>query len=334
MFEVRNAGVKGLGVFATSLIPRGTRIFSERPLLGIRYDQSSGDVYPAFRSLSVNDRGKLLSLSGHRTRNIGALRWSYVVWYTLLEGWQNLVGRKGWIRPTRRSLVEHNTLLNIFRTNNFALNAGSKMSQAIFPRIARLNHSCVPNVQGGFNDEVGKLHVHALRDINAGTELTLSYLDDGGMLRAERAEKLETYGFDCGCAICNGETVLGQESEARREKIRQTISTYAQEQGVEGGERGQTKELGAIMEVIRLMREEGFVGREVTGMYFEAARLNGAMGEKEEALRCAEEGLKMDERCLGNDHKMYRESLVKVEEYRKALEATYGSVDVNNRERV
>lgn len=41
------------------------------------------------------------------------------------------------------------------------------------------------------------------------------------------------------------------------------------------------------------------------GRYFEAARINGELGEDEEALRCARMGSGLDRYCLGVDHPEY-----------------------------
>jgi hypothetical protein len=76
MYEIRSAGVKGLGIFAKSFIPRGTRIFSEQPLLAIRQDQDARHICAAFRLLSVEDRRSLMSLSHHATKESSIIRWS------------------------------------------------------------------------------------------------------------------------------------------------------------------------------------------------------------------------------------------------------------------
>ncbi|KAK8151217.1 hypothetical protein BKA80DRAFT_184592, partial [Phyllosticta citrichinensis] len=75
---------------------------------------------------------------------------------------------------------------------------------AICAEASRLNHSCTPNIQFTWNENVlgGAITMHALRDILPGEEITASYVD---LLRstAERKEKLHNaYGFDCACAVC------------------------------------------------------------------------------------------------------------------------------------
>ena len=50
--------------------------------------------------------------------------------------------------------------------------------------------------------------------------------------------------------------------------------------------------------------------------YFEAAKLNGKLGKCEDALRCVERGLQIDEDCLGMDHELYQKSLKDTEALR------------------
>ena len=48
------------------------------------------------------------------------------------------------------------------------------------------------------------VRLEALRDIEAGEELTMSYIDEGESLE-ERKVALASYGFVCGCDKCVGE---------------------------------------------------------------------------------------------------------------------------------
>ena len=82
----------------------------------------------------------------------------------------------------------------------------------LFQVVATMNHSCesvasVEYVAGG-----NRAVVIASEDIPAGTEVTISYIDEDGDV-AERTELLSNYGFVCSCDKCNRE-----RAEARREK--------------------------------------------------------------------------------------------------------------------
>jgi hypothetical protein len=309
MYLVSSAGIKGLGVFATKLIPRGTRIISERPAFGIRHDQGPGDVYLAFRLLRDNDRAKVLELSGHATKKLELMRWVHVLWYTARSG--------GF--PSLRSLQQHKALLNIFRSNAFSLNSGSRFSQAIFPQIARMNHTCIPNAQANFNDQTDRMNVHALRDIVPEEEITLCYLDDAGeMWRQGREQNLASYGFKCDCPICDIYDPAADKSAERRLDI---MNTMLQIRDMPEEKRSKAVELEALMKIIELMRKEGVAGRELAARYFGAAQMNKELGELDQALKCAEEGLRVDEYSLGTDHTTYWKDLGQVNEYRTLLQA-------------
>ena len=58
----------------------------------------------------------------------------------------------------------------------------------------------------------------AVRDIAAGEELTITYVD--AMLpRAERQARLHDWGFNCTCAHCAAGDADGAESDARLRRI-------------------------------------------------------------------------------------------------------------------
>lgn len=268
MYEVRSAGIKGLGVFATSLIPRGTRIFSERPLLALRQDQDAEHIFAASRLLSAEDRAKLMGLSHYASKEALIIRWSQALGYTLKQTFLAIVGRIG--SPggggAGFGLTGHVRALSIFRSNSFNLGSGSIFRQALFPNIARINHSCVPNAQGSFHDEMGKFNVHATRDIGADEELTLSYLHERGAVRESRQRRLfEGYGFSCDCPACDLRLESGRNGEEGRMQLQKVLGEYAvsvSESRVESPE----KELEMIRQFIRLLEGEGIAGRELASL--------------------------------------------------------------------
>jgi len=62
------------------------------------------------------------------------------------------------------------------------------------------NHSCLPNagvVQNSFRSEV-----RALKDIEAGEEILINYIDPLATSTERKTDIKERYGFDCGCLDC------------------------------------------------------------------------------------------------------------------------------------
>jgi len=72
---------------------------------------------------------------------------------------------------------------------------------ALFPHVAALNHSCIPNCTVTYLDS-NEIVVFALRDILKGEELTISYVDQEKPQDVRCEELKERYGFICGCDAC------------------------------------------------------------------------------------------------------------------------------------
>ncbi|KAF2495771.1 SET domain-containing protein [Lophium mytilinum] len=319
IYEIRQAGAKGLGLFATNPIARGTRILSERPLLAIRQDQDVDGIFYAAKSLTKNDKKALLDLSGHSGgQHLELVRWMQVVWWNV----KNLVGS---VRqpstitssiPSIRSMQEHMAIFNVFRSNSFNLGGRGRIQQAVFDNVARINHSCLPNAQGNFHSTLGRFNVHALRDIKSGEEVTLNYLPELGAVAASRGSKLRKgYGFECDCVACDLTSARGKLGEERRAEERKRIKEFAAT--VEKNAEGLVAELKMTERFIQLFEAEGITGREVASMYFEVAKLNVKLGRRDEAIQCAEKGLELDEYCIGSDHPTYEDGV----EFIKALKS-------------
>lgn len=281
MYEVRAAGVKGLGVFAKQLIPRGTRIFSERALLTIAHGgdgAGAGSILESLGPLTLLQRATLLRLSGGApSRDVALLRWGQVAWYRTLEAFFTLRSRMGIARaePAIRSekspeiqdssialrISEHVQILAIFRSNAFNI---GKDRQAIFPRIARINHSCVPNAQGHFHEGLERLNIHATRNILDGEEIMINYLKETGVaLRRQRQDKLlEGYGFDCDCPSCDIQSESGRDGERRRVEGLSKLAKYT-EKAAESGSSSQDMEgeLAMMMVMVELFEKQGLTGR-------------------------------------------------------------------------
>lgn len=282
MYEVRAAGVKGLGVFAKQLIPRGTRIFSERALLTIPHGgegAGAGSILESLGPLTLLQRGTLLNLSGGApSRDVALLRWGQVAWYRTLQAFVTLRSRLGaararsvpqngiedskiWNSSMALRISEHVQILAIFRSNAFDIGMDR---QAIFPRIARINHSCVPNAQGHFHEGLERLNIHATRDILDGEEVMINYLKETGVaLRTQRQGKLlEGYGFDCDCPACDINSESGRDGERQRVEGLSKLAKYAQEATESGASSQDTEgELAMMMAMVKLFEKQGLTGR-------------------------------------------------------------------------
>lgn len=87
-----------------------------------------------------------------------------------------------------------------------------------------MNHDCRPNAHYYFDPHTLTQHVHALRTIIPGEELTISYIDPT-QSTAERLAALKlSWGFPCSCAACTASPAPKAASDAR---IAQILSLQA-----------------------------------------------------------------------------------------------------------
>ena len=74
---------------------------------------------------------------------------------------------------------------------------------ALFPKTARVNHSCTPNAHAHCRPESGSQMVYSLRDIQPGDEIEIAYFDFT-MSVNHRQDRAKSWGFRCTCAACTG----------------------------------------------------------------------------------------------------------------------------------
>ncbi|KAF2639530.1 SET domain-containing protein [Massarina eburnea CBS 473.64] len=238
VWEARPSRGKGIGVFATRPLDPGDIILAELPVIiiepplirdGVAYPLTSVEplLQAAFDTLSEEHKSAVLSLHAHLT-------------------------------PEEASDTE-TRLLPIFRSNAYLV--GSLMSEfGLFPKGARINHSCRPNSNQVWIDKTGKRVVRAIRRIEEGEEISATYLP---LLqsRKERQRALSQYGFKCTCSAC----VLGkaeqEASDKRRNDIRLAFHDFEPHlslsvpQSVADKRKAQMN-VEASMQLVKLLEEE------------------------------------------------------------------------------
>ncbi|CAK9084680.1 unnamed protein product, partial [Durusdinium trenchii] len=75
---------------------------------------------------------------------------------------------------------------------------------ALFASVARMNHSCAPNVKVTFPRNSSTLLATSVLNISAGDELCLCYINQEADVQTRRRRLLE-YGFTCCCSRCLAE---------------------------------------------------------------------------------------------------------------------------------
>lgn len=122
-------------------------------------------------------------------------------------------------------------LMSIFRTN-----ANINYEKiGIFPKIARINHSCRPNAGNAWSDSRNARVIYAYRDIEEGEEITVSYIP---LIKSkkERNQRLEQYGFECTCEACALDAEKSKESDKNRWRISEGLEDLTTKVG-DGKER-------------------------------------------------------------------------------------------------
>lgn len=199
VFVVRPSKGKGLGVFALRDLDIGDIVMREAPILKIDPpDYVRGTGYPMsqvtelvrreFENLSPIAQEEVMSLTYHATADEEATM---------------------------------DKLGIIFRTN--AYNTDDQIG--LFPKIARINHSCRPNTSYYWSNKLNRRVVYASRKIKRGEEFFVSYI---GLLSAheERQKRLDRYGFKCACEACAAAQAAKRISDQRREEISKAFTDF------------------------------------------------------------------------------------------------------------
>ncbi|KAK8135533.1 hypothetical protein PG984_003473 [Apiospora sp. TS-2023a] len=184
LYEMLEIPDRGKGLVARCNIKRGTRILCEKPLFVVANMQPevlNGIVASKLRSMSKEQQTQFLSLHN------------------------NFPGK--------------HAFAGIVRTNALPCGPGAATG-GVYPEICLINHSCRPNCHNSWNEAIdgGQETIHAIRDILAGEELTISY-DKGGPAQVRKAHLKTAFGFDCTCDLCSLPAAELQASDARRRLI-------------------------------------------------------------------------------------------------------------------
>lgn len=123
----------------------------------------------------------------------------------------DLISKVAYLFGVSHTLIAHCS--EQFTSNSFTLATPSlsPIGVAISPLAALINHSCNPNVAVVFPRfssarEEPLIHVVAIQDIQANSELFTSYIDIT-LPRSQRQNDLkETYNFTCECELCKPST--------------------------------------------------------------------------------------------------------------------------------
>jgi hypothetical protein len=225
-----------MGVFATRTLEPGDIILQEAPVIRIRPPQfRDGVAYPlgdielllrrAFEELPDHAKADVTSLSAHKT-----------------------------------ATEQFDDIVAIFRSNAYIIGVNHG-DLGLFPKGARINHSCRPNTSQVWHESTGKRVVRAIRRIEEGEEMFATYIP---LLHSHdaRQKRLKQYGFICTCAACAQEKAEQEASDRRRNDIRKAFTDFEPQLTLSipksaSGRKKAQKNAQASVELASLIEEEG-----------------------------------------------------------------------------
>lgn len=236
VWDARPSPGKGMGVFATRTLEPGDIILREAPIIKLTPPEfRNGVAYPlneierllheAFDKLPDEAKAEVMSLHAHATAT------------------ENI-----------------DQVVAVFRSNAYII-GDSNTELGLFPKGARINHSCRPNTSQVWHEKIGKRVVRAIRRIEEGEELFATYIP---LLHSHdaRQQRLNQYGFTCTCPACAQEAAEQRASDQRRNDIRKAFADFEPQLTLEVpttvvARKKAQKNAQASLELASLVEEEG-----------------------------------------------------------------------------
>ncbi|KAF4778141.1 hypothetical protein HER10_EVM0000420 [Colletotrichum scovillei] len=256
LFRVVEMPGKGLGVIANQHIRRGQRIMAHPPAVVVhRRFVDDIDLENQYRLLDV--------AAGKLPRDT----------------------RKTFMAQMGQSREHQSTghkVHDIMHTNSFELGLGIRDGHHFgnYPEVSRYNHDCRPNVAFYIDDSDMRHYTHAIKDIQPGEELTISYVDSlsSRAVRQDRAQR--NWGFGCTCQQCSLSEAFIRSSDQRLGKMWQIEQQMSHWNGAKVDEE-------MIEELISLYRQEQLDQSHGSDAFRLAALNYNSLGMEKEALEYA-----------------------------------------------
>ncbi len=180
-FEIKDIPGRGKGMIATQDIMPGSIILREKPFI----------VMPD-KIFSLEDSDQIEEWLEKRLLKMSSAKRK--IFFDLADS---------------RSQDGLKTILGIFFTNDMTF---VDDSAALFPTMARVNHSCRPNADFVARPKKGVQDLVATKLIKEGEEIFISYLPayaEGSAPRKVRQKYMtKWYGFACKCPECNEKVII------------------------------------------------------------------------------------------------------------------------------
>jgi hypothetical protein len=175
LYEIKPAPGRGLGLFATTTIKSGTEILREEPIF--KGSTNWFSKHAMFNLLPEDKKRSFMDL--HSQCNCGK---------------QN---------------CEETEFMKIWDSNSFEVTVIPPLALPayyagpfVYLLSSRINHDCAPNTVRGSTNKC-QVVFRAIKDIEAGEEITTDYMGLGFLpVSSRRQQLLEKYQFKCICLTC------------------------------------------------------------------------------------------------------------------------------------
>ncbi|KAL7530447.1 hypothetical protein ACHAWF_003381 [Thalassiosira exigua] len=196
-------------------------------------------------------------------------------------------------RATRDALMElyscdeeegAKTPRGVYDTNSYQLWGAHDNRGGLFLTVARINHSCRPNVDHFWREDLQRTLVFATRDIEAGEELFTTYGPSSYMDTRGRREYLnERFSFKCMCSMCaEGNANGGDDRMAQIQSLQEDTAFFSL---TKMAAKDASAALESVEKCLALMNEQGIGGPVFTkSLYHRGHDICMAAGDSEGAI--------------------------------------------------
>ena len=264
LFEIQTVPGKGKGLVTRFNIAKGTRILYEEPLF----------VTPSLSPISLmesNIASKLKALSKTQQRQFLSLH-------------NNFPGK--------------HPFSGVVKTNALPCGPNSTIG-GIYPTICLINHSCLSNAHHSWNSDIECETIHAIRYINAGEEITISY-DKGDSSDSRRAHLKDGFGFDCDCSVCSLALPELEISDARRIQIQHLDDAIGDSNRVMNRPDNCLADCHSLLQVLEEEYHGGAVAS-IARLYYDAFQISITHGDQARASVFARRAYESRVICEGED---------------------------------
>ncbi|KAK8900780.1 hypothetical protein QC760_010544 [Botrytis cinerea] len=246
MYTLREVPGKGKGLIATRMIPMGTCILSEEPI--IRVPEAALDI----QSLQTSIHEQVNALTPEQRQDFLSMHNIHASDAVPLY-------------------------LGIIQTN--ALPIGDYVREVgIFLDACRINHACDNNTQKSWNENTNRHTVYAKRNIENGEEITIFYLGVLNKHQTRQEALRRKFAFTCSCRLCSLPPDESRESDRRLDEILQLDNSIGRD-GIMGILSAPLRKLRCVDQLIRLYNELGPNDTGLPRAFFDAAQIAIANGD-------------------------------------------------------